>query len=96
MYAVTVLFHIAPAHRATAYRLMRENAATSLRAEAGCKQFDVCTDAERPYTVFLYELYSDRAAFEDHLQSPHFKAFDAAVAGMIVTKEVACFARVDQ
>jgi len=96
MYAVTVLFQIAPAHRAAAIKLMRENAQASLGAEAGCQRFDVCTDPERPDNVFLYELYDDSAAFDDHLQSPHFKAFDAAVAKMIVTKEVACFARVDQ
>ena len=67
---------------------MIANARTSLAEEPGCHQFDVCTDPARPDEVFLYERYTDRAAFDDHLASAHFKAFDARVAPMIAAKEV--------
>lgn len=37
-------------------------------------------DPGRPNEIFLYELYTDRAAFEAHLASDQFVAFDANVA----------------
>ncbi|MCZ0963946.1 putative quinol monooxygenase [Paracoccus benzoatiresistens] len=94
MYAVTVTFTIAQDRMADFLPLMLENAQTSLAEEPGCHQFDVCTDPGLPDRVFLYELYDDRAAFETHLQSPHFRSFDAAVTAMFAEKSVACFAEV--
>ena len=44
MYAVTVSFTLRPGARADFLPLMAENARLSLQREAGCRQFDVCTD----------------------------------------------------
>ena len=38
--------------------------------------------------VFLYEIYDDRAAFDAHLASPHFRAFDAEVGPWVQDKQV--------
>ena len=90
MYVVTVTFRIAETRMEEFLPLMTENARTSLAEETGCHQFDVCrTPGEN--LVFLYEIYSDKAAFDTHLASAHFKAFDRAVADMIVEKSVAVF-----
>lgn len=94
MYAVVVSFQIIPARIDGFLPLMLENARLSLADEPGCERFDVCTDPARPYEVFLYELYQDRAAFDLHLQSDHFKSFDEKVAGMIEEKTVSTFAKV--
>ncbi|MFD0981991.1 putative quinol monooxygenase [Tropicimonas aquimaris] len=94
MYAVTVTFTIAPERMEGFMPLMEQNARLSLELESGCRQFDVCTDPDHPDTVFLYELYDDRTAFDAHLQATHFKEFDAAVAPMIAGKSVRCFSRV--
>ncbi|MEV8467261.1 putative quinol monooxygenase [Fluviibacterium sp. DFM31] len=94
MYAVTVTFTIAAGRMPEFLPQMVANAQTSLNNEQGCQLFDVCTDPDLPDTVFLYELYDDRAAFDAHLHSAHFKAFDAAVAEMIAVKQVRCFAEV--
>lgn len=94
MYAVTVRFVVAPEHAATFAHHMTENAARSLQEEAGCLRFDVCHNDGAEHIVFLYELYDDRAAFDAHLATAHFKSFDAAVAPMIVSKDVATFDRV--
>jgi quinol monooxygenase YgiN len=94
MYAVVVTFQIRDGSFDAFLPTMTKNAQTSLSAEPGCHRFDVCTDPERPNEVFLYELYTDRAAFEAHLQSPHFKAFDAQVADMITHKDVRLYAQV--
>lgn len=88
MFAVCVTFEIDPGQIETFLGLMRHQAATSLAEEPGCQRFDVWTDGAAPATVFLYEIYSDRAAFDDHLQSTHFKTFDRDVSPMIVEKSV--------
>ncbi|MEO0484549.1 MAG: putative quinol monooxygenase [Pseudomonadota bacterium] len=94
MYAVVVTFKIDPSAAAAFEPLMRANAATSLADEPLCHRFDVCTDPARPGEVFLYELYADAAAFQVHLDSPHFQAFDAATRDMILDKDVRTYAQV--
>lgn len=96
MYAVTVRFEINPETADAFLDLMRQNARASVRDEPGCHQFDVCTDADRPGEVFLYEIYDDRSAFEAHLTTAHFISFEAASAPFVSDKQVQCFARVDQ
>ena len=92
MYVVTVRFEIRPAEAAAFLHRMRRQAEESLRLEPGCTRFDICTDPARPERVFLYEIYADRAAFESHLASPHFRDFDAAVAPMVAEKAVETWA----
>lgn len=94
MYAVTVLFKIKEGRRDEFLPLMIENAKLSLRDEPGCSRFDVCTDPTRPDDVFLYEIYDDAAAFQAHLQTPHFKDFDTKVFSMIAEKSVWTYAEV--
>ncbi len=50
---------------------------TGTRVEPGCLRFDVLRDAETPSTLYLYEVYRDRAAFDLHREAPYFKAFFA-------------------
>ncbi|MFK7944291.1 MAG: putative quinol monooxygenase [Paracoccaceae bacterium] len=56
--------------------------------EPGCQRFDVWQDPADPARVCLYEVYNDRAAFDAHLVSAHFKAFDAEVASWVMDKQV--------
>ncbi len=91
MYVVTVTFRIAPEASGEFLVAMRENAQTSLEMEPGCHRFDVAIGEDGPETVFLYELYTDRAAFDVHLGSAHFKAFDAKVAPWVIDKTVATY-----
>lgn len=88
MYAVTVTFRIEPSKMEAFLPLMLNNARMSRDSEVGCLQFDVCREGDE---IFLYELYTDRAAFDLHLASDHFKSFDAAVGDMIASKEVRLF-----
>ena len=95
-YAVVVTFTIKPEAFDSFMALMLANARASQTQEPDCLQFDVATDPDRPHEVFLYEIYKDRAGFETHLASPHFKTFDHAVADMIATKDVRTFQSVVQ
>jgi quinol monooxygenase YgiN len=90
-FAVIVTFKILPRYWEKFLDLMYENAATSLKVESGCHQFDVCTDERHPNEVFLYEIYTSPAAFDTHLKSEHFRAFDDNVSSMIEVKTVKTF-----
>ncbi|WP_420861047.1 putative quinol monooxygenase [Algirhabdus cladophorae] len=96
MFVVAVEFHIAPEHWEAFLPLMMANARRSLSVEAECHQFDVCTDPDSPHQVFLYETYTDKAAFQAHLDSPHFKEFDRTTAPMVASKSARTFREVAQ
>ena len=88
MFVVTVNFTVAAADADRFVERVRQQATDSLSAEPGCRRFDVCLDTQAPGGIFLYELYDDRAAFDLHLATPHFRAFDAEVASIVQSKDV--------
>jgi (4S)-4-hydroxy-5-phosphonooxypentane-2,3-dione isomerase len=88
MYVVIVDFKIKPERLAEFMPRMLDNARASRETEPGCRVFDVCVDPKEKTKVFLYEVYDDRAAFDAHLATAHFKRFDAAVAPMVASKAV--------
>lgn len=87
-FAITVEFRLKPGLLDVFRPLMLENASTSLRVEPGCRRFEVLIPAAATDRVFLYEVYDDRAAFEAHLQTTHFKSFDTAVKDMIAERAI--------
>jgi quinol monooxygenase YgiN len=88
MYVITVDFVLHAQHTGAFMPLMLENARVSRETESGCRRFDVCRDPARPECVFLYEMYDDRAAFEAHLMTAHFKTFDELTKSMVESKAV--------
>lgn len=94
MYAVTVTFKLVPGGAEAFMPMMVANARQTITDEPGCLRFDVCTDPAQPDEVFLYEIYYDRAAFDRHLETPHFQSFDAATADLILSKDVRTYAQV--
>lgn len=88
-YLITVAFDVEPARRDLFIRLITSNAQASLREEPGCLRFDVLLPVEAgDCDVLLYEIYEDRAAFDAHLASAHFLAFDAATRDAVRRKTV--------
>lgn len=79
MFVVTVTFEVEAQHRAAFAAAVADQARNSLALEADCLRFDVCHDPDDPTRIFLYEIYSDAAAFQTHLESAHFEAFNAQV-----------------
>ncbi|MCK0166042.1 antibiotic biosynthesis monooxygenase [Jannaschia sp. S6380] len=94
MFAVTVTIEVFPHHQDDFMPAMMANARAS-RRESACNRFDVLSDPERPGEIFLYEIYDDRAGFDAHHQTPHYKEFDRTVKEMIRRKTVTTFAEVD-
>ncbi len=89
MHVVTVVFDVL-ADEVEAFQVaVSAQAANSLALEPDCLVFDVAVDPADPARIFLYEIYRDRAAFQAHLESTHFKDFDAKVLPWVRNKEVA-------
>jgi len=88
MLIVTVEFEVDPKHVHEFRSAMMRQASDSLESESACRQFDVCFAADQETRCFLYEQYDDRAAFDAHLQTNHFRQFDQTVAPWVVRKTV--------
>lgn len=91
---IIVDFRLRPGSRDAFRRLIDENAAASVRDEPGCSRFDVLEPAGAADRVLLYEIYDDRAAFEAHVRTPHFAAFNTASAPYVQDKTVTEYALV--
>ena len=94
MYVVIVEFITHPENFDAFLARVRQQAEDSVRLETDCQVFDVCVNSEQENLVLLYEVYTDRGAFDAHLDSPHFHDFDSAVQGWISDKKVSIFKRI--
>lgn len=93
MYVVTVRLDIDPGNIREFMRAMGEQAHHSLTLEADCRQFDVSVDPSDLRRVFLYEVYTDKAAFEAHLATAHFRNFDATVRPWVTSRVIETWER---
>lgn len=93
MYVVIVEFVIHPEHAAVFKQRVLRQARDSLEFETECHVFDVCFDPARENFVLLYEVYTDKAAFDAHLASAHFLDFDATVQPWISDKKLVLLER---
>ncbi|MEM7588171.1 MAG: antibiotic biosynthesis monooxygenase, partial [Acidobacteriota bacterium] len=87
-FIVTVALRALPEHAEALRAALARQAANSLAREEACHAFEVSVDPEAPHAFFLYEKYSDAAAFDEHLRSEHFLAFDLATRDWLEAKEV--------
>lgn len=80
MFVILAPIQIKPAHREAFIAEMVEDARMSVENEPGCVRFDVIQDAGDVNRIWVYEVYKDEAAFELHMQTPHFLKWKNAVA----------------
>ena len=64
------------------------NAQASLNNEPGCDRFDVCRDEKNPTVFYLYEIYHDQKAIDDHKLSPHYLTMKETVKDWVISCEV--------
>ena len=57
---------------------IRLDAIGSVNDEPGCLRFDVVQDRDDPTRICLYEIYTDEAAFGEHVKAPHFVRYAEA------------------
>ena len=95
MFVVIVDFVIKPENATAFARAVSENAKASVGQEPECHQFDVCVSPDDRARFFLYEIYTDRAGFEAHLASAHYKSFDQLVGPWTADKKARFLERVE-
>ena len=88
MNVVCVNFRVKPAHRAPFHDAVLKQARDSLHLESDCQVFDVFVKPDDPCEVMLYEVYTDRAAFDAHCTTDHFHSFSTTVAPWVDEKRV--------
>ena len=67
-----------------AYKLaLKEEIATSIRVEPGVLTLYAVSVKQHPEQIRLFETYRDAAAYESHLQSPHFKKYKSRTQQMV-------------
>ena len=87
-------FKIEPGGMERFLELVERHAKNSLGQEAGCLQFDIVRDSRDENRVFLYEVYSDEAAFELHKAAPYLGWFRDQTKGLIAESRVTTHQRV--
>ncbi|MGC8101690.1 putative quinol monooxygenase [Metapseudomonas otitidis] len=87
MYCLLLKTQLKPGSLEAFMEAMRINAAASVRDEPGCLVFDVLRDRSDPDQVWLYEVYTDEAAFEAHMRTPHFLASRPLVEPLILRQD---------
>ena len=58
------------------------------RLEKGCIEYRLHQDNEDPAVFLFYENWENATCVEQHMNSPHFKAYVAAVGDLIADKIV--------
>lgn len=86
LFVVLAEFSVPAEHKAEFLKLCAFDATSSVRDEPGCRQFEAHTVEDAPEAVILYEVYDDRAAFDAHLQTPHYATFADGVERLGVAK----------
>ena len=93
MYVIVAEFTVKP-NQAEAFRqIVERQAKDSVDLEEGCHQFDVCQAENDPSKFLLYEIYSDKAAFDKHRGLSHTEKFVKAVEPMVMGREIRSFHR---
>jgi len=64
---------------------LKEEIETSIRAEPGVLTLCAVSVKDHPTQIRIFETYADRAAYEAHLQAPHFKKYKSETQGMVKT-----------
>ena len=67
-----------------AYRnALSEEIATSIRVEPGVLTLYAVALKGNPTQIRIFEIYADQAAYEAHLQTPHFKKYKTETQNMV-------------
>lgn len=79
---------IDPNHIETYRGLLAEEIQASVRLEPGVLFLFAMAMKEYPHRVRVVEGYADQAAYEAHLQTPHFLRYKTGTAGMVLSLEL--------
>lgn len=76
---------IDPAHLEAYRRLLAEEIEASVSLETGVLALNAVAIKGSPEKIRILEVYANRAAYEAHLQTPHFLKYKEGAAGMVTS-----------
>jgi len=62
---------------------LREEIEASIRLEPGVLTLYAVAVKGKPTQIRMFEMYADVAAYQAHLQTPHFKKYKTGTQGMV-------------
>jgi quinol monooxygenase YgiN len=75
--------HIDPGQLEEYKAALREEIEASIRLEPGVLTLYALSVKGDPAQIRIFEMYADAAAYEAHLQTPHFKKYKTGTQGMV-------------
>lgn len=82
--ALTIVASIeAAAGKETLVRAELEKLIPITRGEAGCIQYDLHCDTDKPGHFLFYENWESRELWQAHMNAPHLAAYMAATDGAV-------------
>jgi quinol monooxygenase YgiN len=67
---------------------IREEVKTSVRVEPDVLALYAVAEKDHPNRVRVFEMYTDEAAYQKHLQTPHFRKFRDATDKMVKSRKL--------
>jgi quinol monooxygenase YgiN len=67
---------------------LKEEIEASVRLEPGVKTLYAVSEKTRPTHFTILEIYSDSAAYQAHIKTPHFLKYKTGTAGMVKALEL--------
>jgi quinol monooxygenase YgiN len=86
LFIAAVEYDIVPGQVDNFLAALKENGAESVK-EPGCRELDIAVSQKDPNHVFIFEVYENAAAAEDHTATEHFKKYKAATKDMVAKRE---------
>lgn len=84
MSTLTIVAHItAKADRVEQVKTELMKLIDITRSEAGCVQYDLHQDNEKPAHFMFFEIWDSRELWQRHMSAPHLLAMKAATEGAI-------------
>ena len=68
--------------------ILKEESEASVRLEPGVLCIYPMYEKENPSRIRLLEIYRDQKAYEEHLNSPHFKKYKSSTQAMVESLEL--------
>ena len=76
--------------------ILKEEAAKSVQLEEGVLCIFPMYEKDNPVVIRLLEIYSNEAAYQSHLQTPHFKAYKTTTLHMVKSLKLIEMQAIDQ
>lgn len=79
---------IDPAQMARFNAAIREGVTTAVRVEPGVLALYAVSEQDHPNRVRVFEMYTDEAAYRQHLRTPHFRKFRDTTDSMVTSRKL--------